>query len=75
MFGMRFPILVFKSPHKIVVNCGCISSSISSIASVAYSSGMFLLVNDDVGGRYMLITFMRSLLGNIIFVCIPYSLP
>ena len=74
MFGMRFPILVFKSPHKIVVSCGCIPSRMSSIASVAFSSGMFLFVNNDVGGRYILITFMRSLLGNIIFVCIPYSL-
>ena len=74
MSGTRFPILVFRSPHSIVVSCGCIPSRMSSIASVAFSSGMFLLVNDAVGGRYILMTFMRSLLGKIIFVCIPYSL-
>ena len=74
MFGTRFPILVFKSPHSTVVSCGCIPSSISSIASVAFSSGIFFLVSDAVGGRYILIIFTRSLLGKIIFVYIPYSL-
>jgi hypothetical protein len=75
MFGVRFPILVFKSPQRIVVNCGYIWSSKFSISPVATSSCIFLLVRDDVGGRYIFIILMRSLLGNIIFVNIPYSLP
>lgn len=35
---------------------------------------IFRLFNDYYGGRYILITFIRVLFGNIIFVNIPYSL-
>jgi hypothetical protein len=35
---------------------------------------IFRLFNDYYGGRYMLITLIRELLGNIILVNIPYSL-
>jgi hypothetical protein len=51
MAGIRFPILALKSPHMTVVNCGCMLSSVSSIASVACDSGMLRFVSDAVGGR------------------------
>jgi hypothetical protein len=75
MLGIRFPILVFKSPHNIVGSCGWIESNKSSISPVAWSSGIFLFVSDDVGGRYILIIFTRSLFGRIIFIAMPYSFP
>jgi hypothetical protein len=58
MLGLRLPIRVFKSPHTMVVNCGCNLSSMSSICSVASVSEIFLLVSEDVGGRYILTTLI-----------------
>jgi hypothetical protein len=58
----------------IVYNYGYAASNIYSIYSVAVFYDMFLLFNDYYGGKYMLTTFMRLLLGSMILVRIPYSL-
>jgi hypothetical protein len=51
MVGLRSPILVLKSPQMIVFSCGCSSSSVLAMCSVASDSGMFRLFSDAVGGR------------------------
>lgn len=73
--GVRFPILVLKSPHITVVYCGYTCSSKSSICSVASVSVIFLLVRDAKGGRYILTMFTLWLFGSAIFTNIPYSFP
>jgi hypothetical protein len=49
--GVRSPILVLKSPHIIVLRCGCMWSSVFDIKSVAVVSYMCRFFRDAVGGR------------------------
>lgn len=73
--GVRFPILVLKSPHMIVLRWGCMRSSVSCIYPVASDSGMCRFFRDAVGGRYIFTTFILSLFGNLILAPMLYSFP
>jgi hypothetical protein len=73
--GMLFPILALKSPQMKVVSWGWRVSSKFSTWVVACVSVMLRLLSDVDGGMYTFTMFMRLLLGKIIFVCRPYSLP
>jgi hypothetical protein len=73
--GVSDPVLALKSPHMMVVSCGCVWSIMSSICAVAWSSVMSLLFRDDVGGKYTFTMLILWLFGSIILACIPYSFP
>jgi hypothetical protein len=64
---------LLKSPQIYVLIYGYSVSSSVSIYDVADISVMCRLVSDDVGGIYMFTMLILVLLGNINFVCIPYS--
>jgi hypothetical protein len=57
-WGLRWPILVLKSPHMMVVSCGWSVSIMFSSWVVAYSSVMSLRFREDVGGIYVFTTFI-----------------
>lgn len=48
--GVLLPIRALKSPHIYVVSCGCTVSSNVSTLDVAWTSCIFLLVSEVVGG-------------------------
>jgi hypothetical protein len=73
--GVRVPNLVLKSPHTTDVSWGWMCSRTFSSCSVASVSVMSLRASEDVGGRYTLTTFIRSLVGSMNFVNYPYSFP
>jgi hypothetical protein len=73
--GIYVPVRVLKSPHMNVVSWGWRVSRSSSIRVVASASCMCRLASDVFGGMYVFTIFIRRLLGKIIFVCSPYSLP
>ena len=73
--GLRFPILVLKSPHITVWICGWSLSNVSAICSAAVVSKMLRFFSDAMGGRYIFTIFNLSLFGNLIFANILYSLP
>jgi hypothetical protein len=64
---------LLKSPQIYVRIYGYIVSSSVSIYDVADISVICRLVRDVVGGIYTFTMFILVLLGNINFVCIPYS--
>jgi len=57
-WGVSAPILALKSPHIMVVSCGCVWSIVSSIWDVASASVIPRRFRDAAGGRYMLTTFI-----------------
>jgi hypothetical protein len=59
MFGIKFPILVLKSPHIMVYNYGWMLSIIYSNYVVACNYDILRFSRDVVGGMYTFIILIR----------------